>query len=79
MELAQLRQALHELNGERDAMFAFAGMAESCSFMTVKSAMLIPDEGDALVKVTDGQSIYIIHAERVTWVRIGLSRGVGTD
>ena len=75
MELAQLRQALGELNGERDVTFAFSGMADACAHLTVAHAMLVPEEGDALVKVTDGQSIYIVDAQRVSWVKIG--RGVG--
>ena len=33
---------------------------------------LIPDEPDHLIKVTDGKSVFIIEAERVAWVRIGL-------
>ncbi len=76
MQLEQLRQALGELNGERAAVFAFAGTAEQCASLTVPNAMLIPDEGDALVKVTDGKSIYILHAERVMWIRIDLAETV---
>jgi len=68
----QLRQALKELNGDRDATFAIDGMPEGLAYMTVNNAMLVPDEPDHLIKVTDGQSIYIIDAERVAWVRIGL-------
>jgi hypothetical protein len=70
----QLRQALKELNGERDLAIHFGtaehliSMANPC---TVKRAMLIPDEADHLVKVTDGRSIYIIDAEKVAWVKIG--------
>jgi hypothetical protein len=77
MTLDQLRKALSELNGERDAVFAFAGMAEGCAVLRVPNAMLIPDEGDALIKVTDGKSIYIIHSEAVHWVRIDLAGKVG--
>ena len=77
MTLDQLRKALSELNGERDAAFAFSGMAEGCSVLRVPKAMLVPDEGDALVKVTDGKSIYIIHSEAVHWVRIDLAGTVG--
>lgn len=68
----QLRKALSELNGERDATFALSAMDESCSILTVRAAMLIPDEGDSLIKVTDGSGIYIIDAAHVVWVRIGL-------
>lgn len=66
----QLRQALKELNGERHAVFSLVGVPEP---MTVLNAMLIPDEPDHLVKVTDGQSVFIIDAERVAWIRIGAS------
>jgi hypothetical protein len=72
----QLRKALGELNGDRDATFAIVGMPESAAYLTVGSAMLVPDEPDHLIKVTDGSSITIIDAERVAWVRIGL-RGSG--
>lgn len=68
----QLRQALKELNGERHAHFALAGMHERASILTVESAMLIPEETDKLVKVTDGKSVYIIEAERIAYIRIGL-------
>lgn len=64
----QLRQALTELSGDRAACFSF-GSAEAT--LIVHSAMLVPDEPDHLIKLTDGASIYIIDAERVAWVRIG--------
>jgi hypothetical protein len=70
----QLRKALRELNGERDAIFAFVGLANDSAHLTVHGAMLIPDEPDHLVKVTDGQNVYIIDSERVAWVRIGLRK-----
>ncbi len=63
----QLRQALGELNGERDALFAFEN-AHECQ---VTKAMLIPDEADHLVKVSDGKHVYIVDAERVAWIKIG--------
>jgi len=69
----QLRKALNELNGERACAFVFAGVPEPNTTLTVHRAMLVPDEADHLVKVTDGQSIYIIDAERVAAIRIGLS------
>ena len=65
----QLRTALRELNGERAATFALVGISET---FTVNTAMLIPDEPDHLVKVTDGKSVFIIDAERIAWIRIGL-------
>ncbi|MEZ6165603.1 MAG: hypothetical protein R3B67_14360 [Phycisphaerales bacterium] len=72
MNQDQLRQALKELNGERDANFALAGMHESASVLTIPKAMLIPEETDKLVKVTDGKSVFIIEAERIAYIRIGL-------
>lgn len=79
MTLDQLRQALRELNGERDLHIAFTGIYPapgsppySSSLLEIRRAMLIPDEPDHLVKVTDGKSIFIIDAERVAWIRIGL-------
>ena len=72
MNQSQLRQALNELNGERNAHFALAGMHESASVLTIANAMLIPEETDKLVKVTDGKSVYIIEAERIAYIRIGL-------
>lgn len=63
----QLRKALGELNTERKAVFVFDN-AEECA---VPNAMLIPDEPDHLVKVSDGKHVYIIDAERVAWIRIG--------
>jgi hypothetical protein len=40
------------------------------SHFEVKNAMLIPDEADHLVKVTDGRSVFIIEAEHVAWLSI---------
>lgn len=70
----QLRTALKELNGERDLHVIFAGVftaAQTPATATIKNAMLIPDEEDHLVKVTDGKSIYIFDAEKVASLRIG--------
>ena len=67
MTTDQLRQALKELDGQRDAAFSF----ESESACTVTNAMLVPDEADHLIKLTDGKHVFIIDAERVEWVRIG--------
>lgn len=71
----QLRIALRELKGERDLSVAFAGVYADIQsvgpHLKVKNAMLIPDEQDHLVKVTDGRSVYILDAERVAWIRIG--------
>lgn len=71
----QLRTALRELNGERDLIVVFADVPSpvpGLGSIEVKKAMLIPDEADHLVKVTDGKSIVILDAERVAWLRIGL-------
>lgn len=67
MEAAQLRKAFRELNGLRDLRIEFAGSA-AC---IVKKALLIPEEADGLVKVTDGSHIYIVDSERVAWIEIG--------
>jgi hypothetical protein len=40
----------------------------------VHGAMLIPDEPDHLVKVTDGQNVFIIDSERVAWVKIAIRK-----
>ncbi len=63
----ELRQALAELNGERNAVFQFHS-TEPCA---VENALLIPCEADGLVKVSDGKHVYIIDAPRVAWIRIG--------
>lgn len=75
MTPTQLRQALGELNGERDLSLAFAEVtshATGVAYLEVKNAMLIPDEADHLVKVTDGKAVYILDAERVAWIKIGI-------
>lgn len=75
MTTDQLRQALRELNGERDLGITFADVSSpvpGVSSLEVRKAMLIPDEQDHLVKVTDGKSVFIIDADRVAWIRIGL-------
>jgi hypothetical protein len=33
--------------------------------------MLVPEEADGLIKLTDGQSIFIIDADRVAYIRLG--------
>jgi hypothetical protein len=73
MNCDQLRQALRELNGERRLVIVFANVhspATGVSHLDVKNAMLIPDEADHLVKVTDGRSVFIIEAEHVAWLSI---------
>lgn len=68
----QLRKALAELKGQRKATFVFLGLPEHSDQLAVSNAMLVPDEPDHLIKLTDGQSIFIIDAERVAYIRIGL-------
>lgn len=36
--------------------------------------MLIPDEPDHLLKLTDGKSVYILDADRVAYVCISLRK-----
>jgi hypothetical protein len=77
MTPTQLRTALRELNGERDLTLAFTGIFPATSstgtvLLEVRNAMLIPDEADHLVKVTDGKAVFVLDAERVAWARIGL-------
>jgi hypothetical protein len=71
----QLRSALRELNAERDLTVVFADVhapaSTGANALTVKRAMLIPDEEDHLVKVTDGNSIFVIEARHVAWMKIG--------
>ncbi len=73
MTSEQLRIALRELNGERDLSVNFADVFTPVitAHLVVKKAMLIPDEQDHLVKVTDGRAVYILDAERVAWIKIG--------
>ncbi|MFU8830181.1 MAG: hypothetical protein ACNA8P_12210 [Phycisphaerales bacterium] len=68
MTTDQLRKALAECNGQRDVEFAFTHSTPHC---TVRNAMLLPDEDDHLVKLTDGKHVQIIDAEKVAWIRIG--------
>ncbi len=71
----QLRTALRELNGERDLTLAFAEVpspATGAHYLEIHKAILIPDEADHLVKVTDGKAVYVVDAERVAWLKISL-------
>ncbi len=67
MNTDQLRQVLRELDGKRAAVFHFNGATEC----TVADAMLLPDEADHMVKVTDGKHVFIIDAAQLVWIRIG--------
>ncbi|KAA0215872.1 MAG: hypothetical protein DYG94_06870 [Leptolyngbya sp. PLA3] len=72
MNSDQLRKALAELKGQRTATFVLHGVPEPNTSLAVRNAMLVPDEPDHLIKLTDGQSIFILDAERVAYIRIGL-------
>lgn len=63
-----LRKALTELNGQRDAELHFNHNAPPCY---VQNAMLLPDEDDHLVKLTDGKHVFVIDAEHLAWIKIG--------
>lgn len=67
MNTDQLRQVLSELDGKRAAAFNFTNAPEC----VIPNAMLIPDEADHMVKVTDGKHVYIIDANQLVWIRIG--------
>ena len=67
MTKEELRLALKELNGKRDAILYFA-QTEKC---IVTNAMLLPEEPDKLVKLTDGKHVYVVDAGRVDWIKIG--------
>ncbi|MEO0512449.1 MAG: hypothetical protein AAF108_06075 [Planctomycetota bacterium] len=71
MTPSQLRQSLANLTGQRDALIAFTGMDGAASLLSINNAMLIPEEGDELIKLTDGRSEYIIDPDRVAWLRVG--------
>ena len=67
MNAETLRTALTELNGQRDLRVEFDRASECC----VHKALLIPAEEDGLVKVTDGERVYILEASKVAWIEIG--------
>ena len=63
----QLREALSELNGQRDVRLEF-DQADTC---IIQRALLVPVESDNIVKLTDGSREFLIDAERVAWITIG--------
>lgn len=67
MDAIQLRKALSELNGQRDLRIEFA----TAHVLSIRRALLIPQESDGLVKVSDGQKVFVLDAERVVWMEIG--------
>ncbi len=66
-----LRKALEELKGQRTATFVFNHILGEHNTLSVTNAMLVPEEADGLIKLTDGQSIFIIDADRVAYIRLG--------
>ncbi|MCK4871167.1 MAG: hypothetical protein KAS72_00420 [Phycisphaerales bacterium] len=71
MTAHELRQALGELKGDRDLSIMFAQTHPDGAMLAVSGAMLVPEEPDHLVKVTDGHAVYLIDAERIAWIKIG--------
>jgi len=67
----QLRKALGELDGQRDLQVTF-DRAPTC---VIRKALLIPEEEDYVVKVTDGTRVYMLDAHRVAWIVIGANIG----
>ena len=67
MNAGQLRTALQELNGQRDLRIEF----DAAPVCEVRKALLIPAEEDGLVKVTDGERVFILEADKVAWIEIG--------
>lgn len=68
MTTDQVRKALKELHGDRSLRIVFVSCAEA---LIIANAFIVPEESDALVKLTDGQKEYVIEAERIAWVEIG--------
>lgn len=71
MTHTNLRKALEELKGQRTATFVFQHILGESAVLSVTNAMLVPEEADGLIKLTDGQSIFIIDADRVAYIRLG--------
>ena len=71
MTNTNLRKALEELKGKRTATFVFQHILGESAVLSVANAMLVPEEADGLIKLTDGQSIFIIDADRVAYIRLG--------
>ena len=65
----QLRKVLGELDGQRDLRIVF----ERSRDCIISSALLIPEEEDSMIKVTDGTRVFIIDAHRVAWLAIGVN------
>ncbi len=74
MTARELRQALGELDGTRDLTVHFSQTSPESATLLVIRAMLVPEEEDHLVKVTDGHAVYLLDAERVVWLKIGITQ-----
>ena len=68
MTTEQLRTALSDLNGRRDVRIEF----DQADTLVVQNALLVPAEEDRIVKLTDGMREYLLDAQRVAWVEIGI-------
>ena len=68
MTTEQLRTALADLNGRRDVRIEF----DHADTLAVQNALIVPAEEDRIVKLTDGTREYLIDAQRVAWVEIGI-------
>lgn len=67
----QLRTALSALNGQRNVQIYFLNGNEKHSQpLIINSALLVPAEGDEILKLTDGNKEYLIDAECVTYIEI---------
>ena len=71
MTTEQLRTALADLNGLRNVRIEF----EHAETLLVQNALLVPMEEDRIVKLTDGSREYLVDAQRVAWVEIGIPIG----
>jgi len=74
----QLRKALADCKGRRDVHLCFAGVEAAAAHLSINAALLVPDEDDHLVKLTDGRSEYVIDADRVAWVKLSAEHGALT-
>ena len=71
MTTEQLRTALAELNGLRNVRIEF----DHAETLLVQNALLVPMEEDRIMKLTDGSREYLLDAQRVAWIEIGIPFG----
>ncbi|MBS0189544.1 MAG: hypothetical protein U0573_08940 [Phycisphaerales bacterium] len=72
----QLRQVLKELDGHREALIAYHNVPEHSATLVIKNAILIPDEPDHTIKVTDGTHIFILNPSQIAYIRITLKQPI---